>query len=284
LAEITAFTSLAKSTPSRRRRIRRWITLRISIRVEIPQTPLSKQVPRFGGDRGGEGSSTVVDNAQPQRVVDLARAATEVREPGRALRAIVELRRRLEELEEFHVENAVRAGWSWGRVAQALAISRQAAHKRHARRLAAGFPAHRLTVTAAARAVVRRARAIAAQRGDRAVAAPHLLLALLDDARSANALAKIGVGRREIRAQLPPGGAERRRNAQISPELRRALEQSLREAVRAGATTLDPEHLLLALLRQRRGAAMRIVAAAGATAADVEHRLARRRRNVRAPA
>lgn len=45
------------------------------------------------------------------------------------------MRRTLEALEAAQVENAIVAGWSWARVAEVLGVSRQAVHKKHARRI-----------------------------------------------------------------------------------------------------------------------------------------------------
>jgi predicted ArsR family transcriptional regulator len=38
-------------------------------------------------------------------------------------------------LEDAAVERAMRDGWSWSQVAEALGITRQAVHKKHLRRL-----------------------------------------------------------------------------------------------------------------------------------------------------
>jgi transcriptional regulator with PAS, ATPase and Fis domain len=68
-------------------------------------------------------------------VIELARRSTEHGDPSSALRAIADLRRRLEELEEHHVETALARGASWSEVGAALGISKQAAHKRLAARV-----------------------------------------------------------------------------------------------------------------------------------------------------
>jgi predicted ArsR family transcriptional regulator len=47
------------------------------------------------------------------------------------------LREMADRLEDISVERAVRAGWSWSQVAEALGVTRQAVHKKHLRRLAA---------------------------------------------------------------------------------------------------------------------------------------------------
>ena len=52
---------------------------------------------------------------------------------------MVALRRLLEMVEAAQVENAYVAGWSWARIAEVLGVSRQAVHKKHAKRLRAKF-------------------------------------------------------------------------------------------------------------------------------------------------
>ena len=50
------------------------------------------------------------------------------------LRAALALRRLAETLEAVQVDNARRQGWSWQEIAGALEVSKQAVHKKHARR------------------------------------------------------------------------------------------------------------------------------------------------------
>ncbi|WP_228004042.1 helix-turn-helix domain-containing protein [Amycolatopsis sp. YIM 10] len=50
-------------------------------------------------------------------------------EPGDGLAAVVALRRLADRLEDAAVEQAMRAGWSWPQVAEALGLTRQAVHK-----------------------------------------------------------------------------------------------------------------------------------------------------------
>jgi DNA-directed RNA polymerase specialized sigma24 family protein len=59
------------------------------------------------------------------------------RDPAEGLAAVVALRRLADRLEAAQVEQAVREGWSWTDVAAALGVSRQAVHKKHAKRLGA---------------------------------------------------------------------------------------------------------------------------------------------------
>jgi DNA-directed RNA polymerase specialized sigma24 family protein len=51
-------------------------------------------------------------------------------DPEQALAAVVALRRLADTLERKAVRAALRTGWSWADIAQALGISKQAAHKR----------------------------------------------------------------------------------------------------------------------------------------------------------
>ena len=61
-------------------------------------------------------------------------------DPREGLEAVVALRRLLEALEAAQVENAFIAGWSWARIAEVLGVSKQAVHKKHARRIRDKYP------------------------------------------------------------------------------------------------------------------------------------------------
>lgn len=56
-------------------------------------------------------------------------------DPEDALASVVALRKLAERVEDDAVARAVGAGWSWAQVAEALGVTKQAAHKKHARRL-----------------------------------------------------------------------------------------------------------------------------------------------------
>ena len=64
-------------------------------------------------------------------------------QPGDGLAAVVALRRLADRLEDAEVERALRTGWSWSQVAEALGVTRQAVHKKHAKRLNASGVAPR---------------------------------------------------------------------------------------------------------------------------------------------
>jgi hypothetical protein len=55
-------------------------------------------------------------------------------DPATGLRAVVALRKLVEHLEALHVRNARAHGWSWQAVAEALGVTRQAVHQKHAHR------------------------------------------------------------------------------------------------------------------------------------------------------
>jgi DNA invertase Pin-like site-specific DNA recombinase len=56
-------------------------------------------------------------------------------DPDDGLAAVVALRRLADRLEDAEVERALADGWSWARIAEALGVTRQAVHKKHAKRL-----------------------------------------------------------------------------------------------------------------------------------------------------
>lgn len=53
-------------------------------------------------------------------------------DPEKALAAVVALRRTADQLERKAVRQAVSQGWSWSEIAEALGVTKQAAHKKHA--------------------------------------------------------------------------------------------------------------------------------------------------------
>jgi hypothetical protein len=57
--------------------------------------------------------------------------------PADGLAAVLALRRLADLMEDSEVERAMREGWTWSQVAEALGVTRQAVHKKHAQRLIA---------------------------------------------------------------------------------------------------------------------------------------------------
>lgn len=76
----------------------------------------------------GQGNLTHVHEA-----TKLARKAAS-RDPGIGLRAVAALRRLLDTLEQIQVDNARGHGWSWQEIADALGVTKQAVHLKHAKR------------------------------------------------------------------------------------------------------------------------------------------------------
>lgn len=66
---------------------------------------------------------------------NLAAVAADVGDPQAGLRAVSSLRVLADALELRQVEAALRAGMSWQAIADALGVSRQAVHKKFAKRV-----------------------------------------------------------------------------------------------------------------------------------------------------
>ena len=61
--------------------------------------------------------------------------ATTAGDPAAEIAAVIGLRRLADRMEREAVERAIDEGWTWQQIAQALGVTRQAAHRRHAARL-----------------------------------------------------------------------------------------------------------------------------------------------------
>ena len=61
-------------------------------------------------------------------------------DPRQGLEAVVALRRTLEALGAAQVEKAFVAGWTWAQIAEVLGVSKQAVHKKHAKRIKNRYP------------------------------------------------------------------------------------------------------------------------------------------------
>jgi hypothetical protein len=72
---------------------------------------------------------------QPERLA----VAASSKDPAVGLHAVWALGVVLEKLEVLQIDNARAKGWTWQQIADALNVSRQAVHQKHAkRRVAAG--------------------------------------------------------------------------------------------------------------------------------------------------
>lgn len=61
-------------------------------------------------------------------------AAASAADPATGLRAVAALRKLVEHLETLQVRNARAHGWAWQAIADALGVTRQAVHQKHAHR------------------------------------------------------------------------------------------------------------------------------------------------------
>lgn len=59
------------------------------------------------------------------------------RDPAEGFAAVLALRQLADRLEAGQVERAALEGWTWSDIAASLGVSRQAVHKKHAKRLRA---------------------------------------------------------------------------------------------------------------------------------------------------
>jgi DNA-binding XRE family transcriptional regulator len=70
----------------------------------------------------------------------IAAVAADTSDPGAGLRAVASLRLLADTLELRQVEAALRAGMKWQDIADALGVTRQAVHKKHAKRVDPTIP------------------------------------------------------------------------------------------------------------------------------------------------
>ena len=191
----------------------------------------------------------------------LARAAA-LHDPAEGLDGVRTLREHLDRLEALHVENALRAGWSWRQVALSLGLSKQAAHRKYAalmrERLAAtANGAAAAPVTAATRLAVALGRQEAEALRRDAVGTEHVLLGItrLGTGPAVDALTAAGVTPERARAAVVSMNGDGEAGPAVSatgrlgptPRCRAALERAARLARERGAPRLGPEHLLGAL-------------------------------------
>ena len=187
-------------------------------------------------------------SASGQTICRLAEQAAEAADPETSLRTLTRLREELAEFERQQVARALTAGGSFGSVAQAMGVSRQAVHRRFRdlsprRRRSRGLPP-----TPEVRLVFEYAREEAKRLGASVLEPVHMLLGILrnGDGRAASALASAGV---TLEAARRDAGA--RSNGGPSPkqvDVRAVLAESVQCARRREADCVEVEHLLRAAL------------------------------------
>lgn len=219
-------------------------------------------------------------------IEQLARDTVRIADPEVALRALTALRQELDATEPELVQRALQAGASWSRIARAIGITKQAAHRkyRYVFDPSAGGP--KVLVTDEARQAMQFAREEAKRLGQPAVGTEHVLLGILQCRQSdaVRALSALGVtfetARKSLQTTLPglpPKGTENAPTDGVTPQARRILEGSLREALKRGEDHIGVEHLLLALLSDSRSGAVQTLEALRTTPAGIRRRLERER-------
>jgi len=84
------------------------------------------------------------------------------------------------------------------------------------------------------------------------------VLGLTRERARAEVVRTVGLGETYVEGQLP-----------FTPAAQDALDASLHEAMRLGHERVEPGHVVLGLLRQRDGVALRVIAAAGGAPRDI---------------
>lgn len=227
----------------------------------------------------------------PATIEQLAHDAVHIPDAETALRALTALRQELDQIEPELVARALQAGATWSDIARALGVTKQAAHRKHrelARTLQLSLPGGgpRILVTSEARRSIQLAREEARQLGQPAVGTEHILLGILRcrGSHAVQALNALGVTHEAARLcvqptmpglspdAISPGGDGNDRQG-VTPQARRILEGSLREAVKRHEGYIGVEHLLLALLTDSRNGAVQTLEAMRTTPKAIRRRL-----------
>jgi Clp amino terminal domain, pathogenicity island component len=210
-------------------------------------------------------------SASGQAICRLAGEAAGAADPEVALEALTRLREEMDQFERQQVARALTAGRSFGAIARALGISRQAVHRRFSglspqRRLSRG-----VLPSPEVRLVFEYAGAEAGALGAAVVNPAHVLLGILrnGDQHAAAALASAGVtvegARREASALA--NGAPRSSYRRV--DVRAVLAQSVRCAKSQGAERVEAEHVLRAALADDTSEGRRLLERLGVPSAGV---------------
>ncbi|MBB5955784.1 hypothetical protein FHS29_002365 [Saccharothrix tamanrassetensis] len=194
------------------------------------------------------------------------------------LTAAVELSAQLDELGDHlighFVDEARRAGASWTDIGESIGVTKQAAQKRFVPKESPDLKPSFDRYTDRARRVVVLARHHA--RFSERIGTEHLLLGLMDESGGlgAKTIAKLeaseGTTRLATLNALDNTSRQRPEQQPFSAHCKKALELSVREALRLGHTFVGTEHILLGLLGEQDGTAAKAMAATGITKAAAE--------------
>jgi transposase-like protein len=186
----------------------------------------------------------------PNRMIELLEHAIRASEPEVALHALSALRRELDAFERVQAWRALEEGSSYGAVARALGISRQAAHRRYRQLAAATEPPvgdeqpNRLRVAPEARAAVQLAGEEAAALGVTRMGSEHLLLGILraGDPIASAALRAGGITLENARMAAQPTLAGDEGVADDASQVTAYARKVFTDALRAAAA--DPSHVI----------------------------------------
>lgn len=192
-----------------------------------------------------------------QKICALAEEAAAATDPEEALATLTRIRDELAEFERQQVARALTGGRSYGDVARAMGISRQAAHRRFKDLAKQRRGSKRLPPTPEVRLVFDYARAEASALGAAVLAPVHVLLGILrnGDRRAAAALTASGLDLEQAREVARAAGKATGHNGEAKVDIRAMLAETAQCARRRGAEQVEVEHLLRsALTSDDRGA------------------------------
>ncbi|MBB5779641.1 ATP-dependent Clp protease ATP-binding subunit [Nonomuraea jabiensis] len=182
------------------------------------------------------------------------------------------------------VDQARRSGASWTDIGRSMGVSKQAVQKRFVPKdggsLAADLRAY-ARYTDRARRVVVRAQKEAQDGGHGHIEVGHLVLGLLSepDGLAARAMVTLGASPEAVaeaaRAALGPGGEPATEAVAFAAQSKKALELTLREALRLGHPFVGTEHLLLGVLSLDDEPVARALAELGVTKEPAEREIIR---------
>ncbi|MDX3102398.1 Clp protease N-terminal domain-containing protein [Nonomuraea angiospora] len=182
------------------------------------------------------------------------------------------------------VDQARRSGASWTDIGHSMGVSKQAVQKRFVPK-DGGSPAGDLRAyaryTDRARRVVVRAQKEAQDGGHGHIEVGHLVLGLLSepDGLAAKAMVTLGASPEAVgeaaRAALGPGGKPTAEAVAFAAQSKKALELTLREALRLGHPFVGTEHLLLGVLSLDDDPVARALGELGVTKEPAEREIVR---------
>ncbi|HET6954347.1 MAG TPA: Clp protease N-terminal domain-containing protein [Acidimicrobiales bacterium] len=182
-----------------------------------------------------------------------------------------------DDLLDHFVTGAREDGYSWAQIGEALGVTRQAAQQRHGglvdRLLSGLLSGGRFRRFAPrARTAVTEAQVAARARNHAHIGTEHVLVGLFaagDGNLASLALGRLGLDKatveRMVDERVPPGDKPVTGHLKFTPNAKRTLELSVKEALGMGHNYIGTEHIVLALRQVEDGHAAQVMDAAGIT-------------------